>query len=168
MLESEGYRQRLINQSEGDRQSAINSAQGEAEAIRLKATAQAESIRLIAEAEAVSTRIHAEATAAGLVAVSSALEGPGGRDAMVQRLAEKYVGELAEMAKHANLVVVPDKPNDINGVLATAMAVGQMGGQLDLSAGGKPDRPGVGRPDRPGGGKPPTAAGTPSDWATSR
>merc|ERR1719223_330964 len=68
VLESEGYRQRLINQSEGDRQSAINSAHGEAESIRL------------------------EATAAGLVAVSGALEGPGGRDAMVQRLAEKYVG----------------------------------------------------------------------------
>lgn len=107
VLESEGYRQRLINQSEGDRQSAINSAQGEAEAIRLRATAEAESIKLIAEAQAVSTRIHAEATADGLVAVGTAVETPGGRDAMVQRLAEKYVGELAEMAKSANMVLQP-------------------------------------------------------------
>jgi len=127
VLESEGYRQRLINQSEGDRQSAINSAQGEAEAIRLRATAEAESIRLIAEAQAVSTRIHAEATADGLRAVGSAIDLPGGRDAMTQRLAEKYVGEMAEMAKQANMIIVPDKPNDISGVIATAMAVGQAG-----------------------------------------
>ena len=47
----------------------------------------------------------------------------GGQQAMVQRLAERYVGELAEMAKHAQLVIVPDKPNDISGVLATALSV---------------------------------------------
>ena len=33
--------------------------------------------------------------------------------------------QLAEMAKQANMIIVPDKPNDISGVLATAMAVGQ-------------------------------------------
>merc|ERR1719420_686444 len=68
VLESEGYREKLINQSEGERQGAINQAQGEAESIRLRATA-------------------------------SAVAEPGGHEAMVQRLAEKYVGELAEMAK---------------------------------------------------------------------
>ena len=47
MLESEGYRQRLINESEGDRQSNINKAQGEAESIRLNAQASADSIRLL-------------------------------------------------------------------------------------------------------------------------
>jgi len=125
VLESEGYRQRLINQSEGDRQSAINSAQGEAEAIRLRAEAEAESIKLLAEAQAVMTRVHAEATADGLRVVGAALGTPGGKEAMVQRLAEKYVGELANMAKESNMIVVPDKPNDISGVLATAMAVGQ-------------------------------------------
>jgi len=124
VLESEGYRQRLTNQSEGERQSAINSAQGEAEAIRLRANAEAESIKMIAEAQAVSTRIHAEATADGLRAVAQAVDVPGGRDAISQRLAEKYVGELAAMAKEANLVIVPDKPNDISGVMATAMAIG--------------------------------------------
>lgn len=127
VLESEGYRQRLINQSEGDRQSAINSAQGEAEAMRLRAMAEAESIKFIAEAQAVKTRLHAEATADGLRAIAVAIETPGGRDAMVQRLAEKYIGELAEMAQKANLIIVPDRPNDIAGVIATAMAVGQAG-----------------------------------------
>ncbi len=123
VLESEGYRQRLINQSEGDRQSAINAAQGEAEAVKLRAEAEALSIKLIAEANATSTRIHAEATADGLRSVGAAVTGEGGRDAMVQRLAERYVGELAEMAKASNLVIVPDKPNDISAVLTTALGV---------------------------------------------
>merc|ERR1719231_1557798 len=48
VLESQGYREKLINQSEGERQGAINQAQGEAESIRLRATAQADEIRLLA------------------------------------------------------------------------------------------------------------------------
>jgi len=129
VLESEGYRQRLINQSEGDRQSAINSAQGEAESIRLKATAEAESIQLLATAQAESTRLHAAATADGLKTVAMALEAPGGQQAMVQRLAERYVGELAGMAKASNMVIVPDRPNDLSAVLTTALGVyGQVEG----------------------------------------
>lgn len=112
VLESEGYRQRLINQSEGERQGAINEAQGEAEAIRVKAQAEAESIRLIAEANAD-----------GLRAIGAAVQGPGGQDAMVQQLATRYVGQIGEMAKSANLVIVPDKPNDVSSVVATAMGV---------------------------------------------
>ena len=42
---------------------------------------------------------------------------------MTQRLADKYVSELAEMAKQSNLVIVPDRPNDISGVVATAMGM---------------------------------------------
>ena len=43
--------------------------------------------------------------------------------AMVQRLAEKYVGELAEMAKNSNMMIVPDRPNDLSAVVATAMGL---------------------------------------------
>ena len=42
-----------------------------------------------------------------------------------KRLAEQYVGELAAMAKNSNMLIVPDKPNDITGVLATAMSLGK-------------------------------------------
>merc|ERR1719337_850407 len=95
VLESQGYREKLINQSEGERQGAINQAQGEAESIRLRATAEADQIKLIASANAESTRLAAEATADGLRAIASAVAEPGGQDAMVQRLAERYVEELA-------------------------------------------------------------------------
>merc|ERR1712232_183565 len=118
-----GYRQRMINESEGDKQSAINKAQGEAESIRLRAEAQAATIRMIAEAEAERTRMASHATADGLRAVAEATEAPGGRDAVVQRLAEKYVEELAEMAKNSKMLIVPDRPNDLAGVLTTALGV---------------------------------------------
>lgn len=134
VLESQGYRERMINQSEGERQSAINAAEGESESIRLRAVAEAESIRLLAEAHAGSTRMHAEATADGLKAIAAALQSPGGKEAMVQRLAEKYVSELGEMAKQSNMVIVPDKPNDIAGVVATAMGVYK---QVENDTGGK-------------------------------
>lgn len=123
VLESEGYRQKLINQSEGERQSLINKTQGEAESIRLRAQAEADGIKTIADAKAESTRLHAAATAEGLRLIASAVTEKGGHEAMVQRLAEKYVGELAEMAKNSKMVIVPDKPNDISAVVTTAMGL---------------------------------------------
>ena len=57
---------------------------------------------------------------------------------MVQQLAEKYVGELAEMAKQSKLVIVPDRPNDVSGVLATAMGVY---GQAEAHMKGAAERP---------------------------
>ena len=65
----------------------------------------------------------AEATADGLRLIASAVSEPGGQDAMVQRLAEKYVQELSDMAKSSNMVIVPDRPNDLSGVLATALGI---------------------------------------------
>lgn len=123
VLESEGYRQKLINQSEGERQGAINEAQGQAEAIRVKAQAEAESIRLLADANAMSTRVAAEATADGLRSVALAMETSGGKDAMVQRIAEQYVTQLGQMAREANMIIVPDKPNDLAAVVGTALSM---------------------------------------------
>lgn len=123
VLESEGYRQRLINQSEGDRQSAINKAQGEAESVRLQAEAQSTAIKLLADAEASSTRVSAEATAHGLRAIAESLQSPGGHDAMVQNLADKYLQELAAMAKNSKMMIVPDRPNDVSHVMATALGM---------------------------------------------
>lgn len=123
VLESEGYRQRLINQSEGDRQSAINKAQGDAESVRLAVAAQATGIRLLAEAQAESTRLAALASADGLRAIAAAVAAPGGQAAVAQRLAESYIAAVPEMAKHARMVIVPDRPNDIAGVVATALAI---------------------------------------------
>ena len=88
-------------------QSISSSPQGEAQSIRLRAEAEADSIRLLAQAKAESTKMHAAATADGLRSVAGAVSEPGGRDAVTQRLAEKYVAGMSEMAKvHLRLCVI--------------------------------------------------------------
>ena len=123
-----GYRQKLINQSEGDRQSAINMAQGSAESVRLSAQAQAQAIRLLAEAEADASRLKADASADGLRAIALAVAAPGGEAAVRQRLAEAYIDAVPEIAKHARMVIVPDQPNNVAAVVATALGIAQTTG----------------------------------------
>lgn len=138
VLESQGYRQKLINQSEGDRQSDINRAQGDAESLRLRAQAEADQIRMLAEAEAERTRLTALAAADGIRSIAEAVQSPGGHEAVSQRLAELYIGAIPEIAKQAKLVVVPDRPNDVSGVVATAMSIAKtIDGGLGSSAKGK-------------------------------
>ena len=153
--------------------SAINQAQGEAESIRLRATAQADEIKLIAEANAESTRLAALATADGLRAIAQAVAEPGGQEAMVQRLAEKYVGELAEMAKHSNMMIVPDRPNDLSAVVATAMGLHSelsakaAAASHAVAAGAPaPDEPPPSSPLSPPAGG--SAFGGKTDWVTGR
>ncbi|KAJ1624607.1 hypothetical protein T492DRAFT_1124294 [Pavlovales sp. CCMP2436] len=111
-------------QSEGDMQSAFNLAKGDAEGIRLRAQAEAEAVAVLAKADAERTRLHAAATTDGLREIAGALASIGGYEAVRQRLAERYLGELAAMAKHSKMIIVPDQPNDVAAVLATALGVG--------------------------------------------
>lgn len=83
------------------------------------------------EGEAQRTRLHAEATSDGLKAVAQIVVRPGGEDAMVQRLAEQYVTELPEMAKSSQMMIVPDKPTDVSGVVATALSMTSAIGRWD-------------------------------------
>lgn len=55
----------------------------------------------------------------------------------MQRLAEKYVGELAEMAKNSNMMIVPDRPNDLSAVVATALGLHAELSGKGAAAGGK-------------------------------
>ena len=61
--------------------------------------------------------------AEGIQAVGEAASSQSGKDAMVQRLAEQYIAEIAAMAKHSKMIIVPDRPNDIQGVLTTALGI---------------------------------------------
>ena len=69
------------------------------------------------------TRLAAAASADGLRAIAAAVSEPGGKEAITQRLAEAYIKEIPAIAKQARMIVVPDKPNDVAGVVATAMAI---------------------------------------------
>jgi regulator of protease activity HflC (stomatin/prohibitin superfamily) len=98
---AEGQKQKVIKQSEATRERQINEAQGEAAAI-----------------EAV-----ALATAAGLREVSTAVEMPGGRDAMQLRVAEQYITQFGHLAKAGNSLVIPANLSDVASMISMATKI---------------------------------------------
>jgi regulator of protease activity HflC (stomatin/prohibitin superfamily) len=96
-----GEREAAIARSEGERQAAINRAQGEANAIVAIAQATAEALRQ----------------------VGSAIEQPGGEEAMNLKVAEQYVDAFRELARTNNTLIVPANLGDMSSLIATAMQV---------------------------------------------
>jgi len=121
--EANAEKERLESQGRAD--SEIILAHASAEATRIKAASDKEAEALCGEGAAERTRLHAAATSEGLAIVGRTVEKPGGQEAMVQRLAEQYIMELPEMAKHSKMMIVPDRPTDVSGVIATALSMTQ-------------------------------------------
>lgn len=96
-----GEREAFIQRSEGEKQSQINLAQGEAEAIKAVADANAQAIRMVA----------------------SAIESPGGMNAVNLKVAEKYVEAFGNVAKQGTTLILPSNMADMGSAIATAMAV---------------------------------------------
>ena len=42
---------------------------------------------------------------------------------MGQRIAEMYVSQMSEMAKHSKMLIVPEAPTDVSGVLTSAFGL---------------------------------------------
>jgi len=104
---------------------AETTARGQSRAVTIAAEADAAALRIRAEADAEAEKLRAEGRAEGLKAVSDALTAQGGEQAMVQNIAEKYIASLSTMATTANMIIVPDRPNDVSGVVTTALALGK-------------------------------------------
>merc|ERR1719472_286392 len=104
---------------------AETTARGQSRAVTIAAEADAAALRIRAEADAEAEKLRAEGRAEGLKAVSDALTAAGGEQAMVQNIAEKYIASLSTMANTANMIIVPDRPNDVAGVVTTALALGK-------------------------------------------
>ena len=109
ILESEGVRDAEINRAEGQKQKIIK----ESEARRLQQINEAEGEASAIEAVAI-------ATAEGLSKVATALNLPGGLDAMQLRVAEQYVTQFGHLAKEANTLVIPANLSDVASMLALA------------------------------------------------
>jgi regulator of protease activity HflC (stomatin/prohibitin superfamily) len=124
---AEGEKQQVIKASEANRQQQINQAEGQAQAILAVASATAEGIRRVAEA----------------------IRTDGGMEAVQLRVAEQYVQQFGNLARHTNAVVVPANVSDVAGMIAAAMKVF---GSVD----GSPARPAVtpARPPSPPGMRP--------------
>jgi regulator of protease activity HflC (stomatin/prohibitin superfamily) len=122
-MRAEREKRALIAQSEGDRQAKINRADGEKqEAI---ARSEGEKMRRINEAEGRAIEIErvADATAAGIRSIASAINEPGGSDAVNLRVAEQYIGEFGRIAQKSNSVVIPTNLSDVAGMIKMATTV---------------------------------------------
>jgi regulator of protease activity HflC (stomatin/prohibitin superfamily) len=102
-----GEREAFIARSEGEKQAEINTAQGEAAAILAVAEASAEAIRKIA----------------------SAIQAPGGEQAVQLKVAEKAVEAYAQLAQKNNTMIVPGNMTEVSALIASAMAVIKQGGK---------------------------------------
>jgi regulator of protease activity HflC (stomatin/prohibitin superfamily) len=96
--EAEGEKQRVIKQSEATKMQQINEAEGEAQAILAVATATAE----------------------GLAKVATAVIVKGGADAMQLKIAQQYIEEFGNLAKHGNTFVIPANLADLTSMMALA------------------------------------------------
>ncbi|MEM1080258.1 MAG: stomatin-like protein [Pseudomonadota bacterium] len=107
VAESEGERQSKINVSEGMKQEMINVSEGDMQKQINEARGRAEEITLIANA-----------TADGIERIATAINQPGGADAVSLRIAEQYVGEFGKLAQTTNTMILPAELADIGGVVA--------------------------------------------------
>jgi len=121
--EAEAERARI--EAGGSAEASIIKSRAEAESFTLQAEAGKQGNILKGEGEAERTRLHACATSDGLKKIAAVVDTPGGSSAMVQHLAEQYVTQLPEMAKNTKMIIVPDKPNDVSGVVSTALSLTQ-------------------------------------------
>ncbi|RKZ17277.1 paraslipin [bacterium] len=112
IAESEGARQAQINIADGEKQQAIKASEGE----KLKRINEA-------EGRAQEIEMVANATASGIRSIASAINEPGGYDAVNLRVAEQYIGEFGKLAKEGNTLIVPTNLADISSMVAAATSV---------------------------------------------
>ncbi len=109
---SEGERQSKINRAEGERQQMISVSEGEKLKRINEADGEAEQIKRVAMA-----------TAAGIREIASAINEPGGKNAVNLRIAEKWIREFGKLAKENNTMIVPTDLADISGTVAAMTKV---------------------------------------------
>jgi len=109
IAESEGERQATINVAEGTKQEAIKNSEGEKMKRINEAEGRAQEIELVASA-----------TAAGIRSIATAIQEPGGEDAVNLRVAEQYIKEFGNLAKENNSIIIPSNLSDIGGLVAAA------------------------------------------------
>ncbi len=118
IAESEGERQALINVAEGTKQEAIAKSEGEKTKRINEAEGRAREIELVAQA-----------TAAGVREIASAIEEPGGSDAVNLRVAEQYLKQFGNLARTNNTVIIPSDLSDIAGMVASVTTLLKSGNE---------------------------------------
>lgn len=112
ILESEGVRQRAINEAEGRKTAAILDSEG----------VKQEQINLaLAKAQTILTQ--AEATAEGIRRIAAAYNSPGGSQAASLLLAEQYIKEFGKIASQSNTIVLNEDMSNVGNFLAKALSM---------------------------------------------
>jgi regulator of protease activity HflC (stomatin/prohibitin superfamily) len=122
-MRAEREKRAIIAESEGDRQAKINRAEGEKAS--MIAQSEGEKQKRINEAEGRAAEIEkvAMATAKGIRAIGTAIEEPGGENAVNLRIAEQYLQEFGKLASTNNSLIIPSNLSDIAGVIKSASTV---------------------------------------------
>jgi regulator of protease activity HflC (stomatin/prohibitin superfamily) len=122
-MRAEREKRAVILTSEGARDSAINNAEGEKQRV-IKAS-EARKMQQINEAEGEGEAILtiANATAEGIRQVASAIQEPGGMQAVNLRVAEQYIGEFGNLAKVGNTLIIPSNLSEPGSLVAAAMKI---------------------------------------------
>lgn len=107
-----GEREAEIQKSEGEAQAAINASQGEKIAQINRAEGEAQSLRLVAEASADAIRT-----------IASAINEPGGKEAVNLKVAEQYVEAFSKLAQENNTLIMPANVADIASLVSAGMSI---------------------------------------------
>ena len=127
-ITAEREKRALIAASEGRRQEQINIATGEREAFIARSEGEKQAAINKAQGEATAIVTVASATAQALERVASAIETPGGADAVQLKIAESAVHAYSKVAQDANTtLIVPSNISEVSGLIASAMRVVQQG-----------------------------------------
>jgi len=122
-ITAEREKRALIAASEGRKQEQINIANGQRESFiaRSEGEKQAEINKALGEAAAITAV--ADATADAIRKIASAIQQPGGAEAVQLKVAEKAVEAYAQLAQKNNTMIVPGNMSEVAGLIGTAMAL---------------------------------------------
>ena len=122
-VSAERQKRAVILESEGKRQSQINVAEGGKQEVVLRSEgSQIDQINR-AKGEAEALLAVATATAASIERIASAINAPGGREAVELKIAEQYVRAFANLAKTSTTLLLPSNPGDPGAMVAQALSV---------------------------------------------
>jgi regulator of protease activity HflC (stomatin/prohibitin superfamily) len=122
-MRAEREKRAVILTSEGQRDAAVNTAEGAKQEVIKASEARRQQQINEAEGQASAIMAVARATAEGIREVASAMQMPGGTEAVQLRVAEQYIAQFGHLAKTNNTMIIPATTSDIGGMIATAMQV---------------------------------------------
>ena len=125
-ITAEREKRALIAASEGRRQEQINIATGEREAFIARSEGEKQAVINKAQGEAASITAVADATAMAIERVASAIQKPGGEQAVQLKVAEKAVEAYSQVASDATTtLIIPSNMTEVSTLIASAMKMVQ-------------------------------------------